>query len=66
MKIFKHLEDTNEDYFTHMQQSLSISLKMFKGSFYAFTHAFIPNLFEKNASNICRDIVENVSKRTNA
>ena len=64
--MFKHLEDTNESYFTHMQNSLHISLQLLKGSTCALIHAFFPNAFQKNASNICRQIIKNVDDRTSS
>lgn len=64
--MFKHLEDTNESYFTHMQNSLHISLQLLKGSTFAFIHAFIPDAFPKNASNICRKIIKNVDDRSSS
>ena len=64
MKMFKHLEDTNETYLTHMKQSLHISLQLIKASSFALIHAFLPDTFPNNASNICRNIIENVDKRT--
>lgn len=64
MKMFKHLENTNETYLTHMKESLDISFQMLKGSTCALIHAFFPDTFEKTASNICRKIIKNIDDRT--
>ena len=64
--MFKHLEESNESYLSHMHQSLSISLKLLKASSLALIHSFLPDTFQHSASNICRDIIKNVEERTNA
>lgn len=61
--MFKHLDDVNEDYFTHMKSALNISFKMFTGSIQVLIHAFIPCIFTSNGSDKCREIVKLVDKK---
>lgn len=64
MKIFKHLEEVEEDYFTHMKNALFISGKLQIASFKAFVHSVFPDMYKHDASEICKDIINNVDERT--
>jgi hypothetical protein len=47
---FKHLEENNITYFSHMYYSLYYSKESLKATIYFFVHAFIPDIFEYNGS----------------
>ena len=53
--MFDHLRETGLSYFAHMQQAVSYSARLQVCAVKVLTHAFLPFLFTKDASNeICR------------
>lgn len=60
----KHPKSVNETYGQHFCFAFKFSLKLFVAAFCAFVHAFFPFLFEKTASTIMLDLV-NQFKQTN-
>ncbi len=61
--MFNHLQKINQNYFYHMKDALYISYIMALGSFQAFIHAFYPDIYETDASNKCRMIIDLVDKK---
>ena len=51
---FSHPNSVCMSYFRHMRLSLFFSWNMFKGSFTALVHAFIPSFFITNTSDTTR------------
>ena len=52
----KHLEETNEGYFQHMKNALTISFNIMKGSFMGTVHSFVPALFKTGASQKIKEL----------
>ena len=65
MKMFKHLQDINEPYFTHMKHAFHISYQMLFGSISAFIHAIYPDICQNTASNISKNIIKLIENRKN-
>jgi alpha-galactosidase/6-phospho-beta-glucosidase family protein len=55
---FKHLPQVCMTYTTHMCLSLRLSALFFKGSVYAFIHAFIPDVLTKSSSTVNQTVTE--------
>ncbi len=56
-RLFKAYPEKNEmTYFSHMKFSLSISMKLLKGSAILVVHSVFPFLFEWNGSQIIKDL----------
>ena len=58
IKSKKHCDNANESYFKHMFVAIGISFSLLKASLMAATHALIPALFEKGASNKITELYE--------
>lgn len=58
-----HPHAVGESYTEHFGVAMSYSWRMFKASFCAFTHAFLPFAFEKTASTMVRQMVAEMDKR---
>jgi len=58
MRMYKHLEETNESYKEHMWIALRMSGKMFIGGIKGLVHAIIPDLFTTSVTDTCKDILE--------
>ena len=53
--MFKHLQETNLSYMSHMRQALRYSGRLLMCTIKVFVHAFVPNMYTKDASDeICR------------
>lgn len=51
-----HPESLDESYGQHFGHALSYAGRLFAASFCAFTHALLPFLFEKTASNLIKQM----------
>ena len=49
--MFDHLKETGLSYFTHMKQAMGYSIRLQTCAIKVFTHAFLPDVFTKDASN---------------
>ncbi len=49
--MFKHLQETGLTYLAHMRQALSYSGRLQLCAIKVFAHAFLPDIFTKDASN---------------
>lgn len=58
-----HPHAVGESYSQHFGVAMSYSWRMFKASFCAFTHAFLPFAFEKTASTMVRQMVSDMDRR---
>jgi hypothetical protein len=47
---FKHLDENDQDYFSHFKDAIHYSLESFKCSIYFLCHAVYPDKFIKNGS----------------
>ena len=56
----KHLNEIKMTYFQHWQRAMLISVKLFYASIILVIHAFLPFLFEKTASNIVKNIFNDI------
>jgi hypothetical protein len=63
MKKNNHLKSVNEKYIKHMLTALKYSLKFFYAAIVVLIHAAYPQWHQNTASNIAKNIVENVSVR---
>tara|TARA_Y100000816_G_scaffold125512_2_gene88319 strand:- start:6223 stop:6426 length:204 start_codon:yes stop_codon:yes gene_type:complete len=54
--MFKHPSKVCMTYFEHMKFSLNLSRLLMYGSYYAFIHAFIPDIHVKTTSNTVVEI----------
>ena len=61
--MYKHLEEVNENYKTHMFHALRMSGKMFIGGCKGLIHAFIPDFYETGVSDTCKEVLEIKEKR---
>ena len=53
--MFDHLKETGLSYFTHMKQALGYFVRLQVCAIKVFAHAFLPDVFTKDASEeICR------------
>lgn len=59
---FKHLEETGYTYRQHFFVSIRWSFRMFKLGFFAFVHAFLPNIFTTKVSESILDYAEKIKK----
>ena len=53
---FKHLVLAKQTYFEHFKDSISYSYKAFKASLFFLSHSIIPDLFEKDGSDIIKEL----------
>ena len=58
--FFQHPKDVCMTYFSHFWFSLSLSLKLAKGSIKAFIHAIYPDKFITSTSDITKDIIQDI------
>jgi len=49
--MFDHLKETGLSYFSHMKQAMGYSIRLLACSIKVFAHAFLPDMFTKDASN---------------
>ena len=49
--MFKHLRDTGLTYMAHMRQALGYSGRLQVCAIKVFAHAFLPDIFTKDASD---------------
>ncbi len=49
--MFKHLQETGLTYLAHMRQALRYSGRLQLCAIKVFAHAFLPDIFTKDASN---------------
>ena len=55
-----HLEEVGLDYKTHFIQANLIGCRMLFGGFSALVHSIFPFLCRRTASNVCRQIIDEV------
>lgn len=60
-----HPASVGESYLEHMGFALRFALRLFGASLAALTHAFLPFLFEKTASNIVGQLHQRLTNRFN-
>tara|TARA_B100000282_G_C31728041_1_gene489447 strand:+ start:1742 stop:1951 length:210 start_codon:yes stop_codon:yes gene_type:complete len=58
--FFQHPKDVCMTYFSHFWFSLSLSLKLAKGSIKAFLHAIYPDRFITSTSDITKEIMQDI------
>jgi Family of unknown function (DUF6356) len=58
-----HPEALNETYFQHLRHAMSYAGRLLAASFCAFTHALLPFLFEKTASNTIKTMYGEMTAR---
>jgi hypothetical protein len=58
-----HPDSLNESYFQHFSHAMGYSRRLFGASFCAFTHAFLPFLFEKTASSAIKTMYGEMTSR---
>jgi hypothetical protein len=58
-----HPHAVGESYTEHFGVAMSYSWRMFKASFCALVHAFLPFAFERTASTMVRRMVADMDKR---
>jgi Family of unknown function (DUF6356) len=51
-----HPDALGESYFEHLSHAMSYAGRLFAAAFCAFTHALLPFLFEKTASNLIKQM----------
>jgi len=61
---FKHLDETNQEYFPHFANASSIAFTLLIGSVKTFLHAIYPDIFINNVRNTV-DTVEKKTKKHN-
>ena len=59
-----HPDAVGESYGEHFGVAMQYSGRLFAASFCAFTHTFLPFLFEKTASSMIRKMVADMDRRT--
>ena len=57
---FQHPKQVCMTYFSHFWFSLSLSLKLAKGSIKAFLHAIYPDRFITSTSDITKEIMQDI------
>jgi hypothetical protein len=50
----RHLQMINQTYFEHFNDSITYGYSAWKASIYFFIHAFFPDIFKFNGSQIIR------------
>src|SRR6056297_1772411 len=63
--IDEHLRETRETYAQHFVESFIIGCKMIFGGGFAFIHAVLPFIAKHTASDICRQITDQMTYRIN-
>lgn len=58
--MFKHPENVCMTYMEHAYFSLSISMRLFKGSVLAFVHALCPDIFVTSTSDLLFELEEDM------
>ena len=58
-----HPDALGETYLQHLGHAMSYSGRMFAAGFCAFTHALLPFLFEKTASNMIKTMYADMNRR---
>jgi hypothetical protein len=58
-----HPDALGESYFQHLGHAMSYSGRLFAAGFCAFTHALLPFLFEKTASNAIKTMYGEMTAR---
>ena len=61
---FKHLRDSNMNYFEHAFVSLNYAFILFISSIKAFIHSFIPDLFVTSTTECIVEINNKLKKHT--
>ena len=61
--FFDHPQSVEESYFEHMRFAGRFSLRLFGAGLAALVHAVIPCLFEKTASNLIRQMYNEIHNR---
>ena len=49
--MFDHLRETDQTYMAHMRQALHYTARLQLCAIKVFAHAWLPNMFTKDASN---------------
>ncbi len=58
---FKHLIDNNISYVSHLKRTVHISCRMIYGGIVVLIHGVYPSLFETTASNIIKELNEELN-----
>jgi hypothetical protein len=61
--IFKHLEKAKQSYTTHFKDSIGFSLVALKASFYFLIHCIIPDFYERDGSNLIKELNEILQRK---
>lgn len=59
----QHLEDIDQTYFRHMRQALKYSVMGFLASLCCFIHAFVPDWFQTQGSDIFKKIIGDIEDK---
>jgi hypothetical protein len=59
-----HLKATGENYFVHFGHASKYGFKLFYAAIVCFFHALIPCMFVNSASNVAKEICDEVEKRS--
>ena len=60
----EHLKEANETYIKHLKKALLIGFTMILGGFQAISHAIIPGILKKSASDKIKKLYEFVADRS--
>ena len=65
MSRLSHLNSAKESYFTHGKSAFKYSIKLFYAGLAAMIHMIFPQWHQNTASNIAKEIYNDVSNRHN-
>ena len=62
-KSQEHLNSVNESYVEHMSLSFKVGSKMIASGLMALVHGLIPAIFERNASNVIKELYNFINQK---